>query len=177
MTRERPPRRISTVRVRPTEGRAPTTTSRMAVSRSPAGAPDARTGSGSGAAATSSGLHTSQQAPDGVGRERSPKWRRIASRRHDRCSTNAHTARYWRQRERCASPAEGRQWAGAAPSSGPRRGPRPGPGVGGRGRGPEHAGAGQVPHERAQLVYVAAREAAQLAGAEVVAPALTRVQL
>src|SRR6266851_234586 len=81
MTRDRPPRRISTVRVRPTEGRAPTTTSRMAASMSPAGAPDARTG------------------------------------------------------------------------------------------------AGQVPDERPQLLAVAARDAGQLAGAEVVAPAVARVQL
>ena len=117
-TFERPPRRISTARVRPTEGSALTTTSMIAASRSSA-ARRTRRGAAPGAPARrghdASGSQTSQQGTRGAGSERSPKWRRIAcaggSRRPRRRPTPRGTGA-----SGCAAP----RW--------PRRGRRRAPG-------------------------------------------------
>ena len=112
------------MRVRPTEGSAPVTTSTMAASRSPGRPrPAAATARGAGAAGTSSGAQTSQHGTSACGCARSPKWRRIAARRHSAPSTKAHTARYWRQRARWASPADDRHVARARPSKAPSDAP------------------------------------------------------
>src|SRR5205085_2818176 len=79
--------------VRPTPGRAPRATDRIAWSRF-----SIVSGAGAGASGTSPGSQTSQHGPDRSGSERSPKWRRIAVRRHDSLSTYAQISRYWRQR-------------------------------------------------------------------------------
>ena len=82
----------------PTPGSALATTSRIAPSRSPAGASARWRGAAGRGRARASGSHTSQHGPVAAGAAPSPKWRRMPSRRQLVPSTQAQTARYWRQR-------------------------------------------------------------------------------
>ena len=120
MRLDRLPRRISTVPVLPTDGDAVATTSSIASSRSTGAPRAARPGSAvraGGAGGAASGEQTSQHgwpSRSAVGAP-SPKWRRIARRRHSARSTNAQIERYWRQRALSASAALARHTAAARP--------------------------------------------------------------
>ena len=150
---ERPPRRISTRAGAADAGLGGDTTSRIALSRSAAGASTLWRAAGTGAAATSAGSHTSQHGPGGAGSVRSPKWRRIPRRRQAPPSTHAQTERYWRQRTRVPSCVGRLQIASVVRSHAPTT--PPDDPVRRRRRGLDHARTREVADDRAHRFLLA----------------------